>query len=146
MLNRELAIKTLRIIAEDLAKEYGYDLVEVGENRKKGFWGEGLTELLEKDFGDCSTEIYWYKDVDSKKGENIHFRYRFSSPCLSIRKPGEVLCEIQLSDYDYETQKHTGDYDVYEVIVWKREGLALQKKLLYKFDSVKIRVMMGLDD
>jgi len=136
-MNRNSAIKALMLIGEELAEKYGYTEMFVCRGSNESTCGEGLVNVLEKKYGDCSTEYKWVKANDNGKEESIHFRFRFSSPCISIRQPGEVFCELQLSDYDYNTKIHTGNFDINEIVTWKREGLKLQKLLVDMWDEKK---------
>ena len=113
-MDRKSTIECLIKIGEELAEEYGYT----------------ETILLKNDY---AKEYKWVKANDSGVEENIHFRFCYTNPSLSIKQPGEVLCEIVLSDYDSSAGRNTGEFDIGQIIVWKIEGLQLQKKLLDKW-------------
>ena len=96
--NRKSFLDMLINYAATKAKELGYDEVIIGEDRQKGFWGEGFTKFLEKRYGECTKEIEWRKDKETY----IWFRFRFESPCLAFcwrdEAQQECLIEFEFSD------------------------------------------------
>lgn len=81
-MDRNQTIQMLQTVGNDIAKEFGFLAVEIGEDRQKGFWGSDLTEYLEKTYGECTKEIKWY---DKSNPRNyVEFRFRFANPVLSI--------------------------------------------------------------
>ena len=137
-MNRESAIKTLQKMGSELAKEYGYEVMLVGEDRQKGLWGESMTKYLEETYGECTKSIKWKKDENDKE-EYVEFDFRFANPRLTVKKPGEVLCSLELSDYNYETKEHTGDFVLDEIMVWKytKGGDELQNVLVNMWNSLQ---------
>lgn len=139
-MNRESAIKTLQKMDSELAQEYGYEIMIVGEDRQKGLWGEAMTKHLEETYGECTESIKWKKDENDKE-EYVEFRFRFADPVLTVRRPGEVLCSLELSDYCYDTKEHTGDFVLDQVMVWKctKGGFELQKELVSRWNKCASR-------
>ena len=96
--NRSAFIEMLINYATNKANELGYDEVIIGEDRQKGFWGEGFTKYLEKTHGECTKEIEWRKDKETY----IWFRFRFESPCLAFHWEDDAqqgyMIEFEFSD------------------------------------------------
>ena len=96
--DRNEVVKRLQEYAAQLAAEYGYTDMHVGEDRQKGVWGEAFTAWLEKqEGGPCATEIHWYQDGNTKN--YVEFRFWFETPCVSVScNNRETFCEISVSD------------------------------------------------
>lgn len=127
-MNRDEVIRTLQRIGANLAAEYGFENVDTREDREGGLWGEGMVRALEKKYGPCSEEINWYGE--DRKEQRIQFRFRFENPCISIKIPGEVFAELEISDFNYEEKKHDGDFHIGQGMFWKDEGAALLRMLI----------------
>lgn len=156
-MNREETINVLQKAAEKLAREHGFTDIEIGEEREKGFWGEGLTEYLEEKFGSCTQEIKW-RDPKNKYNY-IEFRFRFANPVIAMctfdrGDDGNNLASIEYSDsradwshYDEErilpTWKggdgektghfvdyiHTDDFVPSERQIWGNKGHDYERKI-----------------
>lgn len=130
-MNREDAIKALKVIASKMAKKYGYTEMNVGQDRQKGIWGEKFTEFLEKSIGgDCSTEIKW-----TKPGNNIgyvEFRFRFDNPVIAIMFQDEEQRET-LASLEFHTKRYVPNG------LWEEDGPGgWHKKGDIKYDKIDI--------
>lgn len=137
-MERATVIKNLLELGERLAKELGYECVEEAEDRQKGIWGEKAVEMLEKEHGECTKVVTWYKSEETRKTDYIHFRFRFASPVLSIHKrTNKDLCaSVEYSDFDCFTRTFTGNYEMHEYLVWGgKDGLALLNMLIERCDE-----------
>lgn len=150
-MNREETILLLQTVGGKIAKEFGFDNCIIGEDRQKGFWGERLTEYLEKENGECTKEIRWCSPDNPKN--YVEFRFRFANPVLAIHTfergdEGEHLASLEFSEtiadwthYDKErelpkwkqeegkTTGHyvdyvkTGDFKNTETMLWGSKGM-----------------------
>lgn len=103
-MKRKEAIKVLQGIACRMAEKYGFTEMTIGKDRQKGIWGEGFTEFLESQHGDCSTVIRWTRP-DKDGGEYVEFRYRFASPVICIKfweGDRETMANLEFHDYLYK--------------------------------------------
>lgn len=137
-MERSTVIAELQKLGSELALEYGCDTVQIGEDGKKGIYGEKFTELLEKEYGECTKEIKWMNDA----GYMIEFRFRFKTPCLSIRYKngvyGHVLAEIEIDqDWNCEERRCEGDFEIQEMMVWKEDGIVLLERLRKEWAKIK---------
>lgn len=130
-MNREEAIKTLKIIASQIARKYGYTEMHIGQDRQKGFWGEKFTEFLEKSTGgDCSTEIKWMKPGNDY--DRVEFRFRFDNPVIAIRFTDEEQRET-LASLEFRTRRlvPAGVWEEDDPDGWHKKGAA-------KYDKVTV--------
>ena len=106
-MTRKEAIAKLQQVGAKIAAQMGYTEMLIGEDRTKGIWGENFTAFLEEQYGECTAEIKWFKEDKPDNltyGDNIEFRFRFSSPVLSIdhRKVDGSFASIELSDWNHK--------------------------------------------
>jgi len=111
MKTRDELIKLMQLIANELASEFEFDEVNIGEDRQKGIWGEEFTYYLERTYGECTKDVT-YKSSD--KLGRVNFRFRFVTPCISIKtyddNHHEVFCEVEVDKpFDCELKKHSED-------------------------------------
>ena len=137
--DRHKVVSVVRGIAEKVAKKRNYTQMVIEEDRQKGIWGEELTRYLEKTYGECTEEITWYPEGTDKFGAydpQVKFRFRFSSPVVSIMGDGVSFGSIEISDYDSITKEYNGNYKISEGMFWKAEGQALLQELIDEWNSV----------
>lgn len=166
-MNRADTIEMLQIVAGRLAEKYGYAEAEVGEDREKGFWGEHLTEYLEKQYGECTKEIKWRDPENSSN--YVEFSFRFADPVICIRTfekgaARESLASMEFSDsvadwthydelrppkYQFERDKypdrkshyvdwvHTGDFVCTETMLWGDKGQDYLRDMQEMLDEYK---------
>lgn len=139
-MKRGKAIKALQEIGSDLAMEYGYTEMVIGEDRQKGIWGESLTKALEKEYGECTKDITWIKESCEKSCEEyIQYRFRFANPCLAIHKKGGAFAEIELSDFNSENKERNGNFKFSQGMIWKEEGIELFTILKERWDNAVLQ-------
>ena len=117
-----------------LAEDYGCDELVMGEDRKKGVWGEDFTAFLERTVGECTRELTWTggdhdesREFASERHERqVQFRFRFANPCVSVSLGHNMTyAELEFSDsrIDDGEYVHTGEFDLREVRSWgRRDG------------------------
>lgn len=121
-MNREQAIKVLKTICSKMAEKYGYTEMVIGQDRRKGIWGEKFTEFLEESIGgDCSTEIRWTKPGDEYS--YVEFRFRFDNPVIAIKFRDEDQIET-LANLEFHTKRYVpnGVYEKDEPGGWHKKG------------------------
>lgn len=136
-MSREEFIKKLRESAERLAKVMGCNHFETDKGTC-GIWDEisknvTMTEMLEAQYGDCSTEWTFTNDDESLR---VQTRFRFSRPCISVKRTirtqtdnglmsQQDFIELEFSDQnifvkgenDFES-KPAGDFYLSQTMLW----------------------------
>ena len=154
-MDREQAIKSLQIVGAEIAKDMGYTEMVIGEDRQKGVWREKFTRLLEAEYGECTSDIRWFKKnrpVNLNFGDNVEFKFRFENPKLLIdhRKVDGSLASIELSDFSdkaYAAMNKELDTLKGDETDKKEEIRNKYKNLIHtgKFKISEIQVFMGDD-
>jgi len=120
-MNRQESIKTLQTIVNRIAQKYGYTEMVAGQDKQKGIWDEAFTNFLEEKYGDCSTEIKWFKPGDDYS--YVEFRFRFSNPVIAIKfrddQKRETLASLEFSDHRYIDKTEVSvPVELTEVMMW----------------------------
>lgn len=143
-MTRDDVINELQQLCSELAKEFGFNEMVVGEDRQKGIWGEKLTEWLEAKYGSCTKEIRWFSN-DQKS--YVEFWFRFASPVLSIRLKDGAFGSIQIDQkYNPQTKQYEGDFCYREGQIFEEKGVVLFCKLLdswHKIEEAYKNVQIG---
>lgn len=155
-MSREEFIKKLRESAERLAKVMGCNHFETDKGTC-GIWDEisknvTMTEMLEAQYGDCSTEWVFTND---DKTVRVQTRFRFSHPCISVKRVAEVpygdegnryredLIELEFGNVTFlrktiddkaYTDKILVDFECSQIMLW------------HDWSSLRDQLMEALDD
>lgn len=99
--SRELVIANMLAYAKDLAEALGCDQVKEREDRQKGIWGERMTEVIEKEHGQCTKEITYYHGEGMERTV-VQFRFRFANPIVSLSTNGGlVFASVEVGEQYY---------------------------------------------
>ena len=139
-MTRDELIHEMRQAGARIAKKYGLDTMQVGQDRQKGIWGEGLTRYLEQKDGPCDFFVNWTNGVD--KYPCVEFDFRFATPRLGMRDAtGNVGAFVEV-DYPWDSEAKDRDrtkpFEITEVMYWKpkRGGSVYLREILSRVNRI----------